>query len=321
MNTFNENETTMVKRWFKIVAKAVCEIEDETKDSVENGMKKAADIFMEEFPGDEAKRFLVKLYKMNEKTEEDEEEDEDDDEEEDGDDGFEDCEWCGYSHHYEDKCPVGERCQMYEKWKKDEEEDDETASKAESEDWFDEKYPEAKCHRCDTKVTGSSVVHCGGMGGACETWYCGDCHEEGTQDCACHEEEEVPETGCCGRHPHKQELYDEEAKNGTCNRCKEAWGTGDWCNTDHNHLFDDEEDNELIICCRCFCKQTDRHCPDAWEYKEKEDDETASKAESEDEDLHATAEAVTAIVSAVKEGKMTQEEGAKAYRDLLPTAK
>ena len=30
------------------------------------------------------------------------------------DDGFEDCE-CGYSHHYEDKCPTGNQIQHYEK--------------------------------------------------------------------------------------------------------------------------------------------------------------------------------------------------------------
>jgi len=40
---------------------------------------------------------------------------------EDSDDGFEDCESCGYTHHYEDKCPVGVRCKMYEKWREEEE--------------------------------------------------------------------------------------------------------------------------------------------------------------------------------------------------------
>lgn len=35
---------------------------------------------------------------------------------EDEDDGFEDCE-CGYTHHYEDKCPTGKQCEMYERWK------------------------------------------------------------------------------------------------------------------------------------------------------------------------------------------------------------
>jgi hypothetical protein len=33
------------------------------------------------------------------------------------DDGFEDCEDCGYTHHYEDKCPKGENCKHYKKWR------------------------------------------------------------------------------------------------------------------------------------------------------------------------------------------------------------
>lgn len=33
-----------------------------------------------------------------------------------GEDDWEECEDCGYTHHYEDKCPVGEQCKMYEKW-------------------------------------------------------------------------------------------------------------------------------------------------------------------------------------------------------------
>ena len=41
---------------------------------------------------------------------------EDDDDE--SDDGFENCD-CGYIHHYEDKCPVGEQCVKYEKWKEE----------------------------------------------------------------------------------------------------------------------------------------------------------------------------------------------------------
>ena len=37
------------------------------------------------------------------------------------DDGFEKCH-CGYWHHYEDKCPYGDRARLYEKWREDEEE-------------------------------------------------------------------------------------------------------------------------------------------------------------------------------------------------------
>lgn len=35
----------------------------------------------------------------------------------DSDDGFEDCEDCGYTHHYEDKCPKGANRKNYEKWR------------------------------------------------------------------------------------------------------------------------------------------------------------------------------------------------------------
>lgn len=51
------------------------------------------------------------------------------------------------------------------------------------EEYFDRKYPNASCHRCNEKLNGETVVFCGGGGGACETWYCQDCHEEGTEDC------------------------------------------------------------------------------------------------------------------------------------------
>lgn len=48
---------------------------------------------------------------------------------------------------------------------------------------FSEKYPGAACHRCETKLNGNNVAFCGGGGGACETWYCEDCHADGTHDC------------------------------------------------------------------------------------------------------------------------------------------
>ncbi len=63
--------------------------------------------------------------------------------------------------------------------KKDDDDDDDD----DDDEWFDNKYPEASCHRCDKKVDGKTVVYCGGGGGACETWYCSDCHEDGTKDC------------------------------------------------------------------------------------------------------------------------------------------
>ena len=42
-------------------------------------------------------------------------------EEDEEEDGFSDCEDCGYTHHYEDKCPIGEQCEKYEKWREREE--------------------------------------------------------------------------------------------------------------------------------------------------------------------------------------------------------
>jgi hypothetical protein len=36
------------------------------------------------------------------------------------DDGFEDCNVCGYAHHYEDKCPNENTCEHYEKMTFDE---------------------------------------------------------------------------------------------------------------------------------------------------------------------------------------------------------
>ena len=68
----------------------------------------------------------------------------------------------------------------------EEESDEEESEEEESDDeeaWFDNKYPHACCHRCDKKVDGASVVYCGGAGGACETWYCADCHTAGRHDC------------------------------------------------------------------------------------------------------------------------------------------
>jgi hypothetical protein len=63
------------------------------------------------------------VFFVNKEEEEgvEEEEEEVEEEEEDSDDDFEDCESCGYTHHYEDKCPVGVRCEMYEKWREEEE--------------------------------------------------------------------------------------------------------------------------------------------------------------------------------------------------------
>jgi hypothetical protein len=59
---------------------------------------------------------MVEYGSFEDRGEEDDSEDEDEDSDED--DDFEDCEDCGYSHHYEDKCPTGVRCGLYEQWRK-----------------------------------------------------------------------------------------------------------------------------------------------------------------------------------------------------------
>jgi hypothetical protein len=49
---------------------------------------------------------------------------------------------------------------------------------------FAEEFPNAKCAGCSTALDREARRLCGGQGGACETWYCADCHEEGTHDCS-----------------------------------------------------------------------------------------------------------------------------------------
>jgi len=61
------------------------------------------------------------------------------------------------------------------KWAEDLEESAEYSVNDNHEEEFDTKHPNASCHSCDKKVTGATVVFCGGGGGACETWYCDDC--------------------------------------------------------------------------------------------------------------------------------------------------
>ena len=73
----------------------------------------------------------------------------------DDDEGMEDCEYCGYTHHYEDKCPNEATAHHYEKWRVDEEDDDETVS-VESEDTceccgrpYDHRNPHRQSEMCD----------------------------------------------------------------------------------------------------------------------------------------------------------------------------
>ena len=71
------------------------------------------------------------------------------------DEGMEDCEYCGYTHHYEDKCPNEATAHHYEKWRVDEEDDYETVS-VESEDTceccgrpYDHRNPHRQSEMCD----------------------------------------------------------------------------------------------------------------------------------------------------------------------------
>ena len=73
----------------------------------------------------------------------------------DDDEGMEDCEDCGYTHHYEDKCPNEATAHHYEKWRVDEEDDDETVSVV-SEDTceccgrpYDHRNPHRQSEMCD----------------------------------------------------------------------------------------------------------------------------------------------------------------------------
>jgi len=62
---------------------------------------------------------------------------------------------------------------------------------------------------------------------------------------------------------------------------KNEWES-DYCETQHNHIIDGDDD-DLIVCCRCFCaKAGDIPCPDGHRYREKEADERDAKAHEDD---------------------------------------
>ena len=104
---------------------------------------------------------------------------------------------------------------------------EEESDEEEANEWFDRKHPNASCQRCEKKVTGELVVFCGGGGGACETWYCGECHEEGTHDCPCCAEEDCDIVGCPNKGNHAmgnaEYHYCDEHYNGhivgECDKC------------------------------------------------------------------------------------------------------
>jgi len=99
------------------------------------------------------------------------------------------------------------------------------------EEWFDRKYPNCSCFRCDKKLNSQTVVECQHEDG-CETWYCSDCHEEGTHDCPLIDEDEEEA-------PHKPKVI------WTCHMC-------DMYDFEYNEFHLDEDG--IAICEQCFRK-------------------------------------------------------------------
>jgi len=142
---------------------------------------------------------------------------------------------------YEDE--MEKNIDLHKKELEEREEEDSSDEEEDGNKWFDRKYPNATCHRCNEKVDGESVVYCGGGGGACETWYCGDCHADGTEDCdVCREE--PPKDGEC--------VYCREEAVTHCDRCVEA-ETSDGgamcraCANENGHLI-----GSAFLCGGCF---------------------------------------------------------------------
>jgi hypothetical protein len=123
-----------------------------------------------------------------------------------------------------------------EGWVAQGDEDDEDEAEA----YFDRKYPKAKCHRCETAVSGATVVYCGGGGGACETWFCAACHADGTHDCCADDEEDDEE---------EDDVDDVDAPNHfpykMCSECSERKSCGSY-NADMKWLCE--------TCCAHVCR-------------------------------------------------------------------
>ena len=66
--------------------------------------------------------------------------------------------------------------------------------------------------------------------------------------------------------------YAMEQTEGICNRCKEEWDEGA-TKVHHNHSGEDEDGNDIIICCDCYCEKHETHCPDGWRYGWKDEEE------------------------------------------------
>jgi hypothetical protein len=111
----------------------------------------------------------------------------------------------------------------------------------------------------------------------------------------------------------KAQQYRKLEDEGICCLCKneEGWGTGAWSKTPHNHDGEDEDGEEMLICCDCYCKTHDSHCPDAGRYEE-EEEETETKYFSVDsKDLLRYFEVDDGLT---KDGEWKDEEECGYYR-------
>jgi hypothetical protein len=106
---------------------------------------------------------------------------------------------------------------------KEEDEDEYDAG----DEWFNRKFPNACCNRCDESLNAKTVRYCGGGGGACETWYCEGCLEEGTYDCEVCVSDEDYEVICvyCKNGLTREEL-DERTEKGIKSVCFDCIPSG-----------------------------------------------------------------------------------------------
>ena len=96
--------------------------------------------------------------------------------EEEEEDGMEDCDDCGYTHHYEDKCPIGEQCEKYENWREREEGD--CVDDAEDEEW------KVNCDGCHTMFSPGDLNAIGLSISLCNKCYCQKKLNESYERCA-----------------------------------------------------------------------------------------------------------------------------------------
>jgi hypothetical protein len=95
--------------------------------------------------------------------------------EEEEEDGMEDCDDCGYTHHCEDKCPIGEQCEKFENWREREEGD-----------CVDDR--DVTCDVCKTETIMDATVGCCVNEHLCRTNnMCAECgkYDEDTDEWTC----------------------------------------------------------------------------------------------------------------------------------------